>query len=186
MQNILHFPNAQSALENGMEQIVENGIPLLVVDGLLVEKQGSEPVVAKFGIVISQLGRYSDRGKGAAIAQFYSLVGPGLIVAKHIFRGLNRPLFAKGNMKADVDKSIYSWKPRSDYEWKGGPNGGPEKKTPPDGLVFVTIISPNNDSSFPSVAGWVEHWNWVHESGDLNGAPVDWGARYREKLWSAP
>lgn len=188
MQNIMHFPIKESALndENGMEQISENGTALIVVDGLHIANPSNTVKPAKFGVVIGQLGKYPSRGKATAIAQFYSIVGPGLILAKHVFRGLKRPLLAHDNMEADAEKLVYSWKPRWDYEWKGGPTGGSVKKTPPDDRVFVTIVSPNNDQNFPTVAGWIEHWNWVHEAGDLKDAPIDWGTRYTEKLWSAP
>lgn len=167
-----------------MEQIYENGIALIVVDGQLINPS-NKPAPAKFGIIINQLGKYPSRGKATAIAQFYSIVSPGLIVTKHVFRGLNRPLFANDDMQADTGKWVYSWKPKWDYEWKGGTTGGPERKTPPDDRVFVTIVSPNNDPNFPTVAGWIEHWNWVHEAGNLRAAPIDWETRYTEKLWSA-
>jgi len=37
---------------------------------------------------------------------------------------------------------------------------------------------------YPSIDGWIEHWNWVHEAPDLSNAPTDWKDRYKEKLWS--
>lgn len=167
-----------------LEQI--NGRGVYVVDALIVRKKGDKPVDAKFGIMPDQLGKFARRGKGTAIAQFYKIVSPGLIRAKHIFRGLERPLFCNGDMRADVSKLIYSWKPESDYEWKGDRfSGETERLKPPHGRVFVVIISPNQDKNFPGIDGWVEHWNWVHESSDLPFAPVDWNLRYTEQLWSA-
>lgn len=166
-----------------LEQI--NGRGVYVVDALLVRKKGEKPVEVKFGILPEQLGKHASRGKGTAIAQFYMIVSPGLIRAKHIFRGLERPLFCDGDMHADESKLVYSWKPKKDYEWKGDRfSGQTEERVPPQGRVFVTIVSPNRDKSFPGIDGWIEHWNWVHESSDLSNAPVESEKRYKEKLWS--
>lgn len=180
MAQIVDLQEAPPAIE----LIKEGELPIYTVVGKLVLANGAIED-AKFGIVVKQLGKCATRGQGAALAQFYNIVAPGLILAKHIFRGLNRPLFAKGNMGADSEKLIYSRKPKWDYEWKDGPTGGPEKKGPLPGRVFVTIVSPTDDKDFPSIVGWIEHWNWVHEAADLKEAPAEWDTRYKEKLWSA-
>lgn len=169
-----------------MELININGTPVYLAEAQLVETQGQAPTVVKLGRMVADLGKCASRGESTAIAQFYKIVMPGLILAKHIFKGLERPLYLEGDMEGDANKLVYSWKPKWDYEWEGDRfHGGPARKAPINTRVFVAIISPNNDKGeFPEIAGWIEHWNWVKENSSLDAAPVEWETRYTEKLWS--
>ncbi len=169
-----------------MDQTVINGESVILVDAKFVSREGTDPVDAQFAIMVKQLGRCADRGESTAIAQFYGIVRPGLILPKHIFQGLERPLYTKGDMEGDTDKLVYSRKPTKDYVWSGDRFSGKiDEREPLADRTFVTIISPNRDNEkFPGIEGWIEHWNWVVEDGELDAAPIDWQERYGQKLWS--
>jgi hypothetical protein len=171
--------------------IESNGKHLFAADGLFLEtyqSSDSSPAIkdVQFALLADDLKIYGYRGQFTAIAQFYELVIPGLILAKHIFRGLERPLCCDDNMEADERKLIYTRKPQFDFEWIGGPHGSPVRRSVPPGKVFVVIISPNEKhiETFPEIAGWIERWNWVDEDSGLSEAPTNWVDRYREKLWT--
>lgn len=168
-----------------MDIVNKNGKHICVVDGKLYEHPG-RVVDAKFGLLTSDLQQIASRGLGAVIAQFYTLVGNGLILTKHIFQGLNRGLYCDGNPSGDKEKLVYTRKPSADYEWAGGSNGAPVKRQVPLGRVFAVLISQNmrHKADFPEIAGWIERWNWIEEDQGLSGAPVGWVDRYDRKLWS--
>lgn len=155
---------------------------IYLVDGLAMEEgQGR---LVKYGLLQSDLGKYYQRGLAVAIAQFYELVGNGLIAPSHIFIGLKRPLYADKDMDADTQKIIIALKPKIDCDWKT-----PHemiKLDAPANRVFVTIISKNDRhrARFPYVYGWIEQWNWVDEDKGLKEAPINWLDRYREKIYS--
>lgn len=167
----------------GLEKI--NGRSVYAVEALICKRKGDQPIKVKFGILPEQLGRFAARGEINAIAQFYMVVEPELVHAKHLFRGLERPLFCNNDMQADEKKLIYSWKPEFDYEWKGDRfSGETDSHRSPYSKVFVVICAPNTHKDFPGVDGWVEHWSWVIESDVLMNAPIDHQTRYKEHLWS--
>ena len=155
-----------------------------LIDGLAFENDQQQTV--KYGLFQSDLGKYAERGQLTAIAQFFSLVGNGLIVTRHIFFGLNRPLLNDNNMDADKDKIVLSRKPRWDAKWKDKNNI--EKIGVPPGKVFVTIISMNTKHlvRFPMIYGWVDRWNWVEEDEGLAEAPINWVERYGKKIYTRP
>jgi hypothetical protein len=160
------------------------GITLYCVEAPWVEAIGSKPAIRKLAVTQKQLGRYATMGTTTGLAQFREIVAPGLILAKHVFRGLKRPMAVGGNMYADRDKLVYSWKPVYDYEWPGNQFREPPcRLTPPAGRVFVVVVTPNSSNQFPEVAGWIERWNWVRESTDLPCAPIEHADRYEEQLW---
>jgi len=167
-----------------IEQI--NGELVYLVDGRW--EQGSESSDAvKFGMRASDLKRYGLRGQGSAIAQFYKIVGDGLIVARHIFKGLNRPLYCDECEDGDQDKLIYTWKPSIDWFWHGdGPTGSPKRvKAPADKVFFVIIsVNKNHKDAYPDVYGWIERWNWVREDEALPEAPTEWVERFDCKIYT--
>ena len=168
-----------------------NGKWLFPVDGLL-PKAAPPPgssVAAEavtFALLADDLKPYGSRGQFTAIAQFYELVIPGLILPRHIFQGLERPLCYDDDMEADEQKLIYSQKPEFDYEWIGGLHGRTQRRQASPRKVFVVIISPNERyrQTYPGIAGWIERWNWVDEDRDLRGAPMNWVDRYSKKLYT--
>lgn len=110
-----------------------------------------------------------------------------MIIAKHVFKGLKRPL-SNVNNQDGKEKLIYSWKPTCDYDWKhrGRFDGddGVVERAPPDGKVFVVIATPNTTADkFPDVDFWIENnWAWVEEAEDRPFAPIGWSDRYDERL----
>lgn len=154
------------------------------IEGPLFES-GNERI-GKFWIATDTIGEYCHRGQATAVAQFYKLVIPGLILTRHIFGGLERPLFCDEQMNGDTNKYVFSIKPAWDFIWQGGPTGRPVQVNAPDNAVFVVIISKNHrhKENFPEVDGWIERWNWVEESTGLLEAPAGWVDRYNEKIWT--
>lgn len=162
-----------------------DGIGLFIPEALWVDKFGDEPEVVKFGYLTSDLKKCWERGQGTAIAQFYNLVMPGLILARHIFEGLDRPLYCDGNKHGDRDKRVYTWRPRYDYAFSS------KKKTEmrilaPEDQVFAVIVTPNTRhvKEYPDIKAWIDRWSWVDEDEGLDGASVNWVDRYETKLWS--
>src|SRR4051812_38893387 len=80
--------------------------------------------VIRFGIRRESLkSLFGDVARRTPIAQYYGLVKPGLIIARHCFRGLNRNLLYDGNMRGDVDILAYTWRPVRDAQWEGPADG---------------------------------------------------------------
>lgn len=168
--------------EPTLGQISESGEDILTVEGLSWE--GEEWL---FGIPKRYTEQMRDRGTLVRLVQLIGIVGPGLVVARHIFRGLNRPLCEGDNMEADKTKLIYAWKPIYDYDWDEPQRFYPDeiKQRPaPGGKVFVVTATPNPEKAtkFPSIHCWLNRWNWVDESPKLSGAPIDYDTRYLEQL----
>ena len=118
-------------------------------------------------------------------AQFSRIVSPEMKDARHVFRGLNRPLLADSDSNADGGKLAFSWTPPTDYQWVGREGGRPKAMGPLAGRVFVVLVSPNTHEDFSAVDGWIERWNWVEASSTLPDAPVDHETRYASRIWSS-
>lgn len=162
-----------------------NGSNIFLVDGWWMADGKWQ--VAQFGILASDLKIYGARGQATSLAQFYMMVIPGLVMTRHIFQGLNRPLYCDECSDGDKDKLIHTWKPSIDWYWQGdGINGKPIRSKSPSNSVFSVIISTNNNhkESYPMVKGWIEHWNWVAEDDALREAPNDWVDRYDQKIFT--
>jgi hypothetical protein len=172
--------------EASVAVVTVDEITLYCVKAPWVDRAGSEDRIGTLAITQKQLGAYATMGLTSGLAQFQRIVAPGIILARHIFRGLMRPMSVGGNMCADRDKLVYSWKPRFDYEWPGDRfKYPPVELEPPAGRVFVVLVTPNSSDQFPMVDGWIERWNWVLGSDDLFAAPIKHSERYEEQLWRA-
>jgi len=138
-----------------------------------------------FGIFQDDLRKRYDRGQNSALAQLDGIVVPGLILARHIFRGLKRPLYDDGSMEADTQKLVHSWRPNYDFDWLD-PFGRPRKLAPVKNCVFVVLITKNERhlDKYPEVFGWIDRWNWVYEDLNLPEAPLNWSSRYEEKIFT--
>jgi hypothetical protein len=157
----------------------------------IVEARSPEnPVnVVKVGVRSDSFQGLMRQHLFTTVAQYYGIVQDGILDAKHAFMGLNRPLMHAGDMEADRNVIVYSWRPKIDYTWTGGRfEGAPIPKNPPPNRVFVVLVrqenQPDNYPGFGSIFGSIERWNWVTEDPDLQCAPVDWNHRYKQKLWS--
>jgi len=127
--------------------------------------------------------RHAAFGLRSAIAQYYGIVQDGLMGARHAFRGLVRPLMHNGDMDADRTVVIYSWRPQTDWEWRGDSfSGHPVPVEPPAFRVFVVLVREEQENEY-GVRGSIEKWNWLEEDLELEQAPIEWSTRYGEKLW---
>lgn len=159
------------------------------VDALVFDlslEETSNPSEGVLGILCSDLQAYARRGDSALIAQFFKLVLPGIILTKHVFRGLQRPLLADADNQADEKKLIYTRKPAYDYVWDDARSGSVMQLDAPAGGVFAVHITPNvkHREQYPEIAGWIDHWAWIEEDAGLPEAPTGWVDRYNEKLWT--
>ena len=114
------------------------------------------------------------------------LVANGLIVTRHIFQGLERPLCSDDCMDGDKYKYIHSRKPKRDYEYQDSRGELIKEFEAPENKVLAVIISKNikHTASFPMVYGWIERWSWVKEDKCLAEAPINWADRYNKKLYT--
>jgi hypothetical protein len=137
------------------------------------------------GIRTVRFQEYVKRGLASAIAQYYGIVQDDLMLARHVFRGLRRPLLHNGDMRADKDVLVYTWRSAVDYKWVGTPQQGhPERMNPPPkDQVFVVLVRVEKANDH-GILGSIERWNWIREDPTLPHAPVDWQQRYGIKLWS--
>jgi len=163
------------------------GGPVYTVDALFMDDGGVDPYPVKLGITPEQLGAYSGRGQKTALAQFFDVVTNGLILARAIFKGLERPMCCDDDMDADERKLVYVLRPKFDAEWSGDRfNGGPARRAPPPGRVFLVIVTPNQltgKDQYPDIAGWIEHWTWVLEDEDKSGKPTGYDERFNRQIW---
>ena len=66
--------------------------------------------------------QHTRLGLRSAWGQFYGIVRPGMALAQHCFKGLQRPLMRQTDMEADQTVFVYTWKPSHNYEWVGTGN----------------------------------------------------------------
>jgi hypothetical protein len=165
-----------------MRNIQGEGLYKDIVDA---PSQTDPKVIVKLGVRLDTFQRYLKRGQRSAIAQYYGIVQEGLMLARHLFRGLKRPLMHNGDMRADQRVLLYTWRSPIDYEWAGTPNyGRPQPiSPPPPNRVFVVLVREEVPDE-NEVVGSIEHWNWVREDPGLPHAPINWEDRYGSKLWS--
>lgn len=173
-----------------MSYLEANGRLLLTADALVFQPGiETEPVAGQYGILADDLKLLWQQGKGVEIAQLYELVIPGLILSKHIFRGLRRRLYCDESQDADQSKFVYSRTPAFDVViTTGSIPGDPKivKRAAPPSKTFVVIVSPNirHRREYPMIDGWLDRWNWVDVDPGLDEAPVNWLDRYDKKLYS--
>jgi hypothetical protein len=159
---------------------------VFVIDAKWYEMRQKVARDGKLGLLASDLKHRAANHQFTEIAQFYTLIADGLIMARHIFEGLERPLFCDNSEDGDKGKLVYTWKPTRDFEWVGGKHGRPESRNAPRGCTFGVIVSKNtkHEDQYPGVDGWINHWSWVAEDNGLAEAPVNWVDRYTRKLWT--
>ncbi len=144
------------------------------------------PCDGNLGMLCKDLQERAARGDSTLIAQFFGLVVPGTILARHIFKGLERPLLADGDDHADKCKFVYTRKPAYDYIWIGEKEGKMRSQDVPIGCVFAVYVTPNvkHKDQFPEISGWIDHWAWLEEDSGLPEATDGWIDRYDMKVWT--
>lgn len=139
------------------------------------------------GILKPDLAKYAERGLFSQLGQFFGIVAPGLIIAKHLFIGLKRDLYCDERMDGDHGKMIYCWKPKYDCEWEGDPfRGGLKLFNAPDKSVFVVVMSKNDGqhkTNYPSIYGWINRWNWVDIDPSVDNMPINYDTRYEKQIY---
>lgn len=166
--------------------IVVKDIRILLVKAMWTDSSGTVKE-AQVGVTHDTVASLKSHGARARFFQLQSIVASELIDAKHIFQGLNRPMFSDGDMAADGNKLVYTWKPRYDYDRDDFDPEKPKKHYFPKDKTFVVIVSPMRDihrHDYPMIEGWINHWGIVDEDEHLDEAPVDWQNRFKRKLWS--
>ena len=142
--------------------------------------------VLLIGITNEAIAARARRGLRHLLGQMYGVVGPGMIMAQHVFQGLQRHMYVRDDEEADSEKLAVSWSARRDAILAGDrsdPNL--EYQAAPENRVFVVYVSINRSlDQFPDIYGWAEHWTWIANDPNLPGAPIDWETRYTRKLWS--
>lgn len=158
---------------------------IFFVDGKYLDKLTNNLIDVKFGLSLASLEKRAANHLFTEIAQFYTIVNDGLILTRHAFSGLERPLYCNDSSNGDKEKLVYTRKPTKDYEWSGGRDGKPIRKDAPKGNVFAVFISPNLDQdTYPNIKGWIEHWTWIEEDQGLSEAPINWVDRFNKKIWT--
>lgn len=160
------LPNPQTVEDFKPINIKDYGGKLVyLVDAKVWDKKnGIED--GKFGLLVDTLKEYAQRGEITKITQFYKLVEPGLILARHIFEGLCRSLHCDGNQSGDEDKLVYTRKPAWDFVWIGDRfRGKPGRRDVAPGTVFAVLVTPNSShqQELSDIDGWINHWNWIEE-----------------------
>ncbi len=132
----------------------------------------------RFGVKQTTFELYYAVQWFSPIAQYYGLVQDGLTEARHLFRGVTRPLLQNGDMNADERVIAYTWRPALDWEWSGTPwDGEPvEMPAPTNAVFFVQVLEHDQDEH--GISGAIAHWGWLDEDQVLKHAPVEWKERY--------
>lgn len=138
------------------------------------------------GITKAAILARSARGQRWILGQMYKVVGTGMILAKHVFRGLRRDMLVGDDDTADKKKLAITWVSPRDAKLTGPASACQvEYEEAPEGCVFVVYVSPNEMlKDFPNIYGWAEHWAWLPADSNLPGAPIDWETRYDSRIWS--
>ena len=120
------------------------------------------------------------------IGQMYGVVGPGLIMAQHVFQGLKRDMLVRDDDHADIKKLAVTWSALRDAVFVGDTfDGKLAYMDAPVGSVFAVYISVNEMlEDYPDIYGWAEHWTWIAADPARPGAPIDSRGRSDCQLWS--
>ncbi|MCZ6804861.1 MAG: hypothetical protein O7D86_13280 [Proteobacteria bacterium] len=78
---------------------------------------------------------------------------------------------------------VYTWKPGFTYIWVGNEFGRTVRTEAPEGKVFVVLVKKVLETN-GNFFGCIVRWNWLKESKNCIGAPVDFDERYKETCWS--
>lgn len=158
-----------------------------VVEALSPIENPADSIVVKYGVRPDLIQGLRDQRQYSRLAQFFGLVRKGVILADHLFIGLQRGLYYKGDMDSDGKCLIYVRKPSCDYEWAidgRGTNGRLIKLPAPDDYVFAVLVRHFDSSRAGGVIGTIERWSWVKEDPGSDGKPIDHQNRYKDRKWS--
>jgi hypothetical protein len=140
----------------------------------------------KIGISQDAMKGQIGRGLRHMVGQLYGVIGPGLIMAQHVFQGLKRDMYVRNDSRADVKKLAITWAHPGDAVFLGDQFAGElEYGLAPKDRVFAVYVSPNEMlDTFPSIHGWAEHWTWIAADRNTPGAPINWDTRFERRIWT--
>jgi hypothetical protein len=149
------------------------------------EMNGSGQQV-RIGVSKKAIEARMRRGQSYALAELYGVIGEGLHLTKHVFKGLRRGMHVNGDNNADEKKFTLTWRPPLGFSPTGNAQNFNLIPIPaPEGCVFGVYVTKNPMlTQYPDIFAWAEHWTWLPESPDLDGAPDDFSNRYDMKVWS--
>lgn len=145
----------------------------------------------QYAVANGAIKRRGLRGVRWQLGQMYGVLATGLIFAKFVFKGLQRPMLVDGNGNADQDKFALTWDADRDAKLAGDPFSPTfDYVGAPENSVFVVLASPNTmHDEFPDVDAWIERWAWVDGDPNNKGAPinaiVEEDSRYADCVWRA-
>lgn len=156
------------------------------VEALSPEANPADSKVIKYGVSPELIQSLREQRQYSRLAQFFGLVRKGLILADHLFVGLNRDLYYKGDMDSDDKCLIYIRRPEYDYEWNIEARTGEQlvKIDAKPKRVFAVVVRAFDEPGKDNVIGTIRHWNWVKEEPESNGKPIDHQTRYNDRKWS--
>lgn len=166
-----------------MRTHIYNDQKLYIIDG--PDPNGPLGSGATFAVAESKINELRARNRRVPLIQLFHIVEPGLILAEHIFRGLNRPLLYEADTEGDASKFVFTWRAKRDWDFADGkrfdPDGLREMPHPP-GKIYAVIATPNTRTQYETVSYWIDRWFWVDEATDLPGAPVDYKERFLQHI----
>lgn len=167
-----------------LEIAQEKGGPVWVAEAPDWTGEVGKPLL--IGITPDAVKLRTGRGLRHMTGQLYGVLGPGLIMAEHVFRGLKRDMRVRDDNNADAKKLAVTWAAPRDAVFAGGEFDGTLSFTPASkDRVFCVYISPNEMlQEFPSIFGWAEHWTWIAADPGTAGAPIGWRERYDSRIWT--
>jgi hypothetical protein len=177
----------RSASQEGIvEFIKEPGGEVWITEAPNWLADSSSPL--KIAISLDAIRLRARRGFRHMVGQMYGVLGPGLILAQHVFQGLKREAYVRDDSLAGEKKLAITWAANRDAYFAGDPfNGHLEYRTAPENRVFAVYLSPNEMlDDFPSIFGWAEHWTWIAADPLMAGAPIGWQTRYGRRIWAKP
>lgn len=156
------------------------------VEALSPEANPADSKVIRYGVSPELIESLREQKQYSRLAQFYGLVRNGLILAEHLFVGLNRDLYYKGDMESDSKCLVYIRRPSKDYEWNVDGKTGEQlvKRVAKPKRVFAVVVRLFDEPGTDNIIGTIGHWNWVKEEPESNGKPLDHQNRYKDRKWS--
>ena len=149
---------------------------------------GDSRQILKIAITSDAIKRRAQHGFRHMVGQLYGVLGPGLILAHHVFQGLKREAYVRDDSLAGEKKLVVTWTAPRDAFFAGDRFQGRLEYLPaPENSVFAVYVSPNEMiDDYPSIFGWAEHWTWLAADPETVGAPINWRTRYDRMIWTKP
>jgi hypothetical protein len=118
-----HIASQRARANDGIvEFIKEPGGEVWVAEAPNWESDSGQPL--KIAIALDAIGLRARRGFRHMIGQQYGVLGPGLILAEHVFQGLKREAYVRDDSLAGEKKLTITWAATRDAYFAGDPFDG--------------------------------------------------------------